>query len=480
MTPPVMQVVAIDLGAESCRVSLASWREGHARLQCVARFANRPHLQADGHLVWDLETLQAEIEAGLRACAALAPDGIAAIGIDGWAVDYVRLGANGRPLAPPFCYRDLRTEHAMAEVWARMPRARLYELTGIQFLRFNTLYQLHADRRDGLAPGVGWLNLPEYLLARLGGRRVAEFTNATHTQLLDLHRRDWAEEIFTAVGLDRAAAPPVVPPGTFVGTLTGPLAALSAFAGTRLIAPCCHDTGAAVAGIPDPGDDWAFLSAGTWSLLGRVLEQPCLTPAALAHNFTNEGGVGGRLRFLKNVNGLWLLEECRRTWAAAGHPWEFRELLTACAALPPPRDLFPVDAEALWLPGAMPARINRELIQRGAAPLDPAPQAAPAFAQCIFHSLAARYAEVLQALTELTAPRLQRLYVVGGGSQNQYLNHLIADRTGLDVVRGAVESSTVGNIAVQFAALQGEIGDYGVTPAAVARWAQRFAAPEMG
>ncbi len=469
----VLHAVAIDLGAESCRVSLGSWRDGRARLQLVTRFQNGAQTHA-GQLVWDLQRIQEEVAKGLRACAALAPEGIASIGVDGWAVDYVRLGADSLPLAPPFCYRDPRTDHAMAQVWERLSRERIYALTGIQFLRFNTLYQLFADRRDGLPPGTGWLNLPEYLLAWLGGRRVAEFSNATHTQLVDVHTRGWADEIFAAAGLDRAAAPDIVPAGTVLGRLQGPLTAIPALAQAQLIAPCCHDTGAAVAGIPDPGQDWAFLSSGTWSLIGRVLERPCLTPSALANNFTHEGGVGGRLRFLKNVNGLWLLQECLRTWTAAGRAWTLPELLENCARLPPPRDLFFVDAEQLWLPGNMPERINRELQCRGASPLSTQPEDAPTMTQCILHSLAARYAEVLQALEDMTQPRLRRLYVVGGGSQNAYLNQLIAARTGLEVVRGAVESSTVGNLAVQFAALHGERGDYGVSPDAVARWARHF------
>ncbi len=476
--------VAIDLGAESCRVSLAEWDGTAARTELVHRFPNGP-VEREGHLYWDLDRLWRGIEVGLGLAADLAPGGIDALGIDGWAVDYVRLDAGGAVIGQPFCYRDPRTETVMPEVWSRMSpdgtpargRARLYQLTGIQFLRFNTLYQLYADQRDGLDPGARWLNLPEYLLHRLAGLEpgtaVAEYTNATHTQLVDVHGRDWCDEVFLKAGLDRARAAPIVPAGTRLGPVTGELASLPAYRQTQLIAPACHDTGSAVAGIPDSSSDWAFISSGTWSLVGAVLDEPCTTPAALAENFTNEGGVGGRIRFLKNVNGMWLLGECMREWNATGANVTLPDLIAECMRRPRPTTTFAVDSPDLVLPGNMPARINRELEKAGHAPLPADADHAPDMANVIFVSLAMRYAEVLRALGEVTGREFRRLYVVGGGSQNEYLNGLIEEFSSLKLVRGEVESSTIGNLAVQFAALEG--GNAAVTPVGVARWATRIA-----
>ncbi len=477
-----MRCVAIDLGAASCRVSLAEWDGARARVVPVHRIPNGP-LHHDGQLFWPLDQLCHGTDEGLRRAAECLPDAkssIDSIGIDGWAVDYARLDEKSKPLANPFCYRDSRTETAMEEVWARISRERLYELTGIQFLRFNTLYQLYADRRDGLAPCARWLNIPEYLLHRLAGlaagTAVSEYTNATHTQLVNARTRSWCDEIFEKAGLNRAAAPRIVQPGTQLGPVRSALAALPAYRSAQVIAPACHDTGAAVAGIPDVADDWAFLSSGTWSLLGTVLEGPNTSPAALADNFTNEGGVGGRIRFLKNVNGMWLVEECLREWqATTARAWTLTELVAECERRTVPETTFNVDAPELILPGQMPARINQELVKAGHQPLPGDAAHAPEMANVIFASLAARYADVLRALAAVTGRQFRRLYVVGGGSQNQHLNRLVAERTGLELVRGAVESSTIGNLAIQFASL--ESGSADITLDAVAKWATLLTEP---
>ena len=477
---PILRSVAIDLGAGSCRVSLGEWNGNKASVKVIHRFPNGP-VERDGHLYWALDQICRGAQDGLRRCAELMPEGdgsIHSVGVDGWAVDYVRLDAAGKPLGDPFCYRDLRTETCMPEVWSRIARERVYELTGIQFLRFNTLYQLFADVRDGVAASKSWLNIPEYLLYHLGGSKpgsgVSEFTNATHTQLVDVRKRDWCDEIFDQAGLNRSAAPTIVPPGTRLGLISAPLASLRAFKSAQLIAPACHDTGAAVASIPDANTDWAFISSGTWSLVGAVLESPCTSAAALRENFTNEGGVGGRIRFLKNVNGMWLLEECIREWKeAGGYSASLPELIAECEKRPASGAVFNVDATELIQPGNMPSKINHQLERAGFAPVAEDASGAPAMAHIIFASLAARYAEVLRALQEVTGRKFRRLYVVGGGSQNHYLNRLIAERTGLAVMRGAVEGSTFGNLAIQFAALEG--GGEDVSPNAVAQWAERLA-----
>ena len=472
-----VNVIAIDLGAESCRVSLAVKLGGHITLKTVHRFPNAP-IQVGKHLFWDLAKIRAGILAGIKKCAEVADGPIDAIGADGWAVDYVRLDKAMQPLADPFCYRDLRTESSQLELWKKIAKERIYALTGVQHLRFNTLYQLYADRCERLSSGHRWLTLPEYILTFLGGTPIAEYSNATHTQMVTAGKREWSEEIFRAAGLDRKFAPRIVPTGTVLGRFSCPLVADARFANTLLIAPACHDTGSAIAGIPAQGDDWAFISSGTWSLVGTLLPQACLSEAAMKLNFSNEGGIQGQSRFLKNVNGMWLLQECQRYWEKAGALWETSTLVKACEELPAPEGVFDVDDPSLLLQGSMPERINTVLKKQGNSALPVQPTEAPRFANLIFHSLAARYASVLQQLRSVTGKSLKRVYVVGGGSKNEYLNHLLAESAKLQVLRGAVESSTIGNFAVQFGLLDGDGSkESGVSSEAVARWSRKLCSP---
>jgi rhamnulokinase len=468
-------LVAVDLGAESCRVSLLRWIDGHPEIRLVHRFANSAQDLGDG-LRWNIGAIKKGVEEGLRSCAELAPEGIAAIGVDGWAVDYVRLDPAGQPVADPFCYRDPRNVESQILVHGKIFPQRLYELTGVQILTLNTLYQLHADKDS--EQSLPWINLPEYLLHTLGGRRVSEYTNATHTQLLGVHDQRWCPEIFEAAGLDITAAPPVVSPGTDVGQLTGPLASLPAFRNTRLIAPACHDTASAIAGIPAQGDDWAFISSGTWSLVGCVLASACVSEAARQKNFSNEGGVGGRIYFLKNVNGMWLLRQCIEHWRSKGRTWTAEQLVDASANVDAPDGLLDVDDPDLLLPGNMPARINAQRKRSGQTTLSESADMAPKVTSLILHSLAARYAEVLRSATGISGKTFKRLYIVGGGSKNSLLNQLTARATGLQVLTGSAESATVGNFAIQLAALEGKYTtDVGVTANAVAEWAAILSTP---
>jgi rhamnulokinase len=346
------------------------------------------------------------------------------------------------------------------------------ELTGVQLLRINTVYQQFADRMKGVPEGQLWLNLPEYMLHRWGGEAIAEYTNATHTQMVELGRMAWCDEIFRAAGLSRNSAPRIVPPGTVVGRLTGPLAAVPGLAEVQLIAPACHDTASAVAGIPAAGADWAYLSSGTWSLIGISLDWPLAHEETARQNYTNLAGAGGRFCFHRNVNGMWLLRQCMAAWSEQGPSWEIVELIEAASAMPKPDGLLNVDEPELWLAGEMPARINRQRIAAGLPAMDEGPAGAAAMASLIFHSLAARYAEVLRQIEEHSGRRLKRLYVVGGGSQNALLNRLTAEATGLEVIRGVPESSTLGNFAVQLATLEGHRSkERGADADRVAHWA---------
>jgi rhamnulokinase len=452
--------VAVDLGAESCRVSLLRWEEGAPRITLVHRIPNGPVAQG-GHLRWDLQAIWAGVEEGLRRCASIAAEGIASVAVDGWATDYVRLNEDGVAIADPFCYRDLRNVAAEQGVHERIPLRELYALTGLQRLRFNTVYQLYADQMAGIDPSVPWLNLPEYLLSFMGGRRVAEYTMASHTGLVSVATGDWCAEVFAAVGLDPAAAPELVAPGTDVGVLKGALAELPAFRGARLIAPACHDTASAIAGIPETSEDCAYISSGTWSLVGALLDRPCNTQQAFEKDFTNQGAVAGQVSFHKNVNGMWLLRQCIEHW---NQGFTVPELIAEAEGLPAPDHLFEVDQEDLMLPGDVPGRINQQRRQAGFDPVDEAPENAPVFASLILHSLAARYAGVFRDLTEVTGKELRQVYIVGGGSRNKLLNRLTQQATGLTVHCGYVESATIGNFALQMAAGNPSKGE-------IAKWA---------
>ncbi|MGH9503739.1 MAG: rhamnulokinase [Terriglobales bacterium] len=466
-------LVAVDLGAESCRVSLLRWIDGEPEVRLVHRFANSAQNHGNG-LRWNIASIAKGVEEGLRTCASLAPEGIAAIGVDGWAVDYVRLNQDGQPVADPFCYRDGRAAEAQKQVLSRISADRLYQLTGVQILYLNTLYQLHADGRP--EQNLLWMNLPEFLLYRWGGRRVSEYTNATHTQLLSVQEQTWCPEVFEAAELDPKAAPPLVKPGTDLGRMQGELAGLPAFGDTRLIAPACHDTASAIAGIPALGADCAFISSGTWSLVGCVLDSACVSAAARRSNFSNEGGVGGNIYFLKNVNGMWLLRQCMEHWRLQGEVWTVEKLVEACASQGAPDYLIDVDEPDLLLPGDMPARINAQLNRIGGDPILQGQDMAVRMTNLILHSLAARYAAVLRDASSITGRTLKRLYVVGGGSRNVVLNRLTAKTTGLQVLTGATESATVGNFAIQLAALEGNYTDaLGVRADAVAKWASLLA-----
>lgn len=451
--PPTL--VAIDLGAESCRVTLLQWSEGRPRIDLVHRFGNAP-VQSGASLHWDLGRILSELENGLVRCGEQTGGPIAAIGVDGWAVDYVRVNETGLPLDMPFCYRDTRTEKTMTELHRRCSTEELFAMSGVQPLRINTQYQLMADTRAGIPAQVPWINLPEYVLARLGGRFVAEYTNATHTGLVDPSSRRWSGRIFELCGLDIEAAPELVSTGADVGRVAGRLRGISAFGNARLLAPACHDTASAVAAVPLAGDDWAYLSSGTWSLLGTLLDGPLTTAAACAAGFTNLGGTGGRICFHKNINGMWLLQQTMAQVCSPPDLCPMEELLAAAARLPVPEVLLNIDDPVLLLPGPMATSINAQRKQHGVAPLEEHSSELPAFASLIFHSLAARYTTVLKDVERLTGKELKRLAVVGGGSRNAFLNRLTADATGLDVHCGVAESSTIGNFAVQLATLEGQ------------------------
>lgn len=441
-------LVAIDLGAESCRVSLLQWRHGAATFRMVHRFANAPVAWGE-HLYWNLESICAELDRGLRKCAELATEGIASIGVTGWAVDYVRIDQQGRPLAQPFCYRDTRAQRAMTEVHQRISSDRIYAITGVQIQSINSIYQLYADKLEGYPSGSRWLNLPEYILHWLGAPPVAEYTNATHTALVDSATREWSAEIFEALELDPVAAPKLVASATVLGRLKHPLDKLPAYKSTVLLAPACHDTASAIAGICVTGDHWGYISSGTWSLVGTLLPTPQKSPEVARKGFTNLGAATRETLFHRGIAGMWLLRQCMNEWSKTG-PCNIEDLIEAAQGLPALPHILYLDDAGFLAPGNMPKRINEQLAIRGIEPLPMGRDAAPRYTNLIFRSLAARYAMLFESLSQLTGKTFDQVCVVGGGRRNPYLNRLTSQATGLPVHGCSAESSTIGNFAVQW------------------------------
>ncbi len=408
------------------------------RLAAAARFTNGPVTAADG-LHWDVSALHRHALAGLRAAAAAAPGGLASVGIDSWAVDYGLL-RDGRLLAEPFHYRDERRgEVGPRRVHDRVPRADLYARTGLQYLPFNTVYQLAADER--LAEADRLLLVPDLLACWLTGSEVAERTNASTTGLLDVRTGEWDEELITGLGLPRGLFADLVDPGTTIGTLLPEVGAAVGAAGLPVVAVGSHDTASAVVGVPMAGEEAAYVSLGTWGLVGLELDAPVLTEAARVANFTHEGGVDGTIRFLTNVMGTWLLSETLR---ARGRD-DLGPLLAAAADVTGPVPVFDVQDPRFVPPGDMPGRIAAWCTEHDvAAPTDDA-----RLVRSIVESLAAAYADALATAATLAGRTVHQVHVVGGGSQNTLLCQALADRTGLPVVAGPVEATALGNVLVQ-------------------------------
>ncbi len=439
--------LAFDLGAESGRAMSARLRSGVLALTAVSRFANEP-LRDNGSLHWDLPALWRHMQTALTGLAAT-PSPPDSIGVDGWGCDYGLLGRGGELLGNPYHYRDPRTDGVMESAFTRVPRARIYGVTGIQFLAFNTIYQLIAAARATprvLDAAIGFGTIPDILNYRLTGELRAEFTNATTTQMIDARSRAWATGLLHEFGLPTRILPPLIEPGTVIGRLMSSVS--DTLAGTPVVAPACHDTGSAVASVAAHGGR-AFLSSGTWSLLGTEVPQPIITPRALEANFTNEGGVCGTTRLLKNISGLWLLQACRRRWARDGHAYEYAELMDAAAdergAF---TSLFDPDDPAFLHPPDMPDAIRDYCRRTG----QPEPCGPGAFTRAVLESLAFKYRVVLDALEALTGTPITEIQIVGGGSRNRLLNQFTADATGRTVLAGPVEATALGNVAMQMLA----------------------------
>jgi rhamnulokinase len=437
--------LAFDLGAESGRSILGQLRSGLLDITEVTRFPNQP-VRTDNSLHWDVLRLWHEMQRGLAEVPVAKLDSIA---VDTWGVDYALIGESGDLLANPLHYRDPRNVAAMESVCSRLTREKIYSVTGIQFMPINTLNQLYAASRETprmLAAASSLVTIPDLFNYWLSGSLGAEYTNATTTQFLDCHTQSWATGLLEELGIPTRILPRIFQPGSVIGQLTPQVSA--AFAGAPVVAPACHDTGSAVAAI-DTGGRAAFLSSGTWSLLGAEIQAPIVTERARQLNFTNEGGVCGTIRLLKNIGGLWLLQSCRRAWAAAGRDYTYEDLLAAAGEQPNSFvSLVDPDDPSFLSPENMLNAIAEYCRKTG----QPAPQTPPEYTRCVLESLAFKYRKVLESLEELTGSRFSEIRIIGGGSKNRMLNQFTANAAGRPVVAGPVEATALGNIAMQMLA----------------------------
>ncbi|NIH81432.1 rhamnulokinase [Amycolatopsis viridis] len=450
-----MRLAAADLGASSGRVMAGTVGPGVLSVAEVHRFPNggvRVARAGGSTLHWDVLGLYREVLTGIRAAHR---DGeLAGIGIDSWAVDYGLLDASGALLGNPVNYRDSRTAGIPERVLETVPARELFGITGLQQLPFNTLYQLLAEH--DLRSAETMLLIPDLLNYWLTGARGAERTNASTTQLYDVRSRDWATGLAERLGIPHRLLPPLHDPGTVVGTLRPDLAAELALPELPVVAVGSHDTASAVVGVPaEPGTNFAYISSGTWSLVGLELEAPELGDAARAANFTNEAGVDGTIRFLRNVTGLWVLSESLRTWQARGTPVPLSEVLAQAAGVPALSAVVDIDAPVFLPPGDMPARIRQVCADTGQR----VPETPGEIARCVLDSLALAYRRTVRQASELTGRPVDVVHVVGGGARNELLCQLTADACGVPVLAGPVEAAALGNVLVQARALGADLPD---------------------
>jgi rhamnulokinase len=435
-------MLAVDLGAESGRTVVGSFDGDRLAVEEIRRFPNVP-VEVGGTLQWDVLRLYGDVLDGVRAAGA-----VESMGVDTWGVDFGLLDRAGHLLGNPVHYRDRRTEGMLEEAFHRVPREEIYERTGIQFIPINTLYQLTAlvtSRDPQLEAADRLLTMPALLAYWLTGTQADEFTDATTTQCYDPRAGGWAAGMLEKLGIPVRIFGDVVRPGTDLGVPRGDLELEAA----RVIAPGTHDTASAVAAVPFESSDAAFISSGTWSLVGIEIRKPVINQEALEANLTNEGGVAGTFRLLKNVMGLWLLQECRRVWSAKGADMPYDDLLRLAEAAPPFAAVIDPDDDRLLRPGDMPARIVELAVQSG-QPLGPEPGG---IVRCILESLALKYRRTIEHLERVSGLHIRTVHVVGGGSSNRLLCQMTADACGRPVVAGPVEATAIGNLLVQATAL---------------------------
>jgi rhamnulokinase len=459
--------VAVDLGAESGRVLAGRLQDERLVLDELHRFPNGP-VAVGEHIYWDVLRLWSEIKQGLALAVDKFREQVVSVGVDTWGVDYALLDRNDELVGNPYHYRHPRTEGMLEEAFRRVPREDIYRRSGIQFMRLNTLYQLLAmavQKSPQLAMAESFLMMPDLFHFWLSGEKVNEFTNATTTQFFDAVTGDWSRHLLEQMGIPTRLLQRVVPAATVLGELRSPIRS-EARAGhaIRVVAPATHDTGSAVAATPLSDETSAYISSGTWSLVGMEVRRPIITDQSLAFNFTNEGGVDGTFRLLRNVMGLWLVAGCHRAWQQEGKEFTYDDLIQRAAQSPPFKCLINPDDDRFLAPENMPEAIRsfcRETRQ-------PEPETEGGFIRCCLESLALKYRWVIERLEELTTTTIRAIHIVGGGSQNRLLNQFTADATNKPVLAGPVEATATGNALVQARGL-GYVGSHAELRAIVRR-----------
>ena len=440
--------IALDLGASSGRVLAGRWDGARFGLEELHRFPNGP-VEVLGRLYWDVLHIWSEIKAGLCRYTAASSQPLSGIGADTWGVDFALLDRRGQLLGNPFHYRDSRTDGMLEKAFQRVPRPHLYQQTGNQFMQLNTLYQLlsMALADDPLLEAAQTLlMMPDLFHYWLAGTKAVEYTIASTSQMLDARQRRWATDLLAELDIPSHFLPDILPPGTLLGDLRPEVCAEAGLQqGVPVIATGSHDTADAIAAIPDLDERSLYISSGTWSLMGVEVREPIINDQAMEMNFTNEGGVGDSITFLKNIPGLWLLQESRRQWGREGQAYEWGELLALAESAAPFLALVEPDAPDFLSPGDMPASIRAYCRGTG----QPTPESAGAVVRACLESLALKTRQVLGDLETVTGRRLEVIRMVGGGSQNGLLCQFTADACGRPVIAGPVEATALGNIMVQ-------------------------------
>jgi rhamnulokinase len=445
--------LAIDLGAESGRIIAGIWNGKKLSLQEIHRFGNGPVALA-GSIRWDALRLWAEIQHGLAAAAKKFGKEIVSIGADTWGVDFVLLNKQEEILGQPYHYRDSRTRGLMEKVFKKMPRAEIFAQSGLQFMELNSLYQLIAWQKHSpeiLNATDTLLFMPDFFHWCLCGAKKAEATIASTSQFLHPVKRNWSLPLLKKLGLPTHFLPEIISPGTTLGAIRKSPGERIGLANVKIVAPPSHDTASAVAGIPTANTgkiNWAYISSGTWSLIGVEVKQAVLSPRALELNMTNEGGIDGTYRLLKNVMGLWLVQQCKRSFAAAGRKYDYAQLAALAARAKPLRSIINVNDPLFLNPPDMPQAIQdfcRKTKQ-------PGPKTDAEFIRCAYESLALKYRETLASIEELTGEKIEVIHIVGGGSQSRILNQFTADACGRPVIAGPVEAAAMGNLLTQIRA----------------------------
>ncbi len=443
--------LAIDLGAESGRTMLGHLDGNRLEVGEVYRFANTPVRLPDG-LHWDVLQLWNEIKKGIQLAAASHTPMISSMGVDAWGVDFALLDRAGSLLGNPYHYRDARTDGIPEAAFQRVPQAVIYEHTGTQMMQINTLFQLYSmvlSRSPLLEIAQTFLTIPDLFNYWLTGQVANEFTNATTTQCFDPRRHDWSWPVLDRFGIPRRLFHPVREPGDTLGALLPEVAGELNVPQIPIVLPACHDTGSAVVAVPAEKRDFAWISSGTWSILGLENAHPQVTPQMLADNFTNEGGVRGTWRVSKNIMGLWLVQECRRSWAQEGETLDYGEMTRLAAEARPFLAVIDPDDSLFLHPGNMPVRIQAYCRETGQT----IPREKGELVRVALESIALKYRLALERLEEAADARLEPIHIIGGGAQNRLLNQFTADATRKTVIAGPVEATTIGNILVQALAL---------------------------